>query len=51
LKDEIDWVFRSDRVTLAFTVSEKQYCKTLYYLSSISAVITHHFTTRIVTSS
>jgi len=26
-KDEIDWVFRLDHMTLAFTVSERQYCK------------------------
>jgi len=27
-KDEIDWVFRSDHVTLTFTAVERRYCKT-----------------------
>jgi len=26
-KDEIDWLFRSNHVTLAFIVVERQYCK------------------------
>jgi len=27
LKDEINWVFQTDYVTLAFIVAERRYCK------------------------